>query len=152
MIFLQFKLNYVLWDKRLVKIGLILLHAFVYNVFYWSIQYWRFWCIYRFYVVHWRSNNLLLPQNLYSEPKGPLFGCGPFSSDQTNTKTFVCTSVSEQECFHHHFRCYQMWLDVLPEISRSTSGQHSFSQQSFLRLNLIFNWHCATIECTFANL
>ena len=29
--FVQFKLNYILWDKRLVKIGLILLQAFVYK-------------------------------------------------------------------------------------------------------------------------
>ena len=31
MIFLQLKLNRILWDKRLARIGLILLHAFVYE-------------------------------------------------------------------------------------------------------------------------
>ena len=38
--FVQFKLNCILWDKRLVRIGLILLHAFVYK---YIIVHWLTW-------------------------------------------------------------------------------------------------------------
>ena len=72
-----FKLNLFIWSNQ------------DYILIYLSIQYWRLWHIYRYYILIWRINKLLLQHNLYSGANHiPLFYCSyrrPFYCDQTNT-------------------------------------------------------------------
>ena len=115
-----FKLNLFIWSNQ------------DYILIYLSIQYWRLWHIYRYYILIWRINKLLLQHNLYSGANHvPLFHCScwrHYKTEDYGPFTGVIYSFGGSTCSSHKmfilaqtiFHCYIVRIGAFFIVIRQT--------------------------------